>query len=247
MTYRILAHRGWSGIAPENTLSAFKLALEDPTVDAIECDIQMTKDGEVVVVHDFTLGRTSNGSGLVKDYTLAELRQLDFGAWFSPHFQGEKIPTFHELLSLIDGKKRLVVELKTTANLYPELGKKLLEAIEDYPQETLMIESFNHGLMKQIKEQKPALCTGLILHDDVTLLLEQIKYTNSNFIAILFGNITQSIADALAAENIEIILWTLNQAWQYDYIKPLKGTFYLASDHPGLAMSEMGLYQHTGE
>ena len=241
MSYRILAHRGWSGVAPENTLSAFKLALTDPTVDAIECDIQLTKDGEIVVVHDFTLGRTANSTGLVKDYTLAELRQLDFGGWFSPNFQGEKIPTFHELLSLIDGKKRLVVELKTTANLYPELGEKLLAAIQAYPQETLMIESFNHGLIKQIKDQNPELCTGLILHDDVTLLLEQIKYTNSNFISIFFGNITQPLVDALTAENIEIILWTLNQSWQYNYIKQIQGTFYLASDHPGLAAKQMGL------
>lgn len=241
MSYRILAHRGWSGVAPENTLSAFKLALNDPTVDAIECDIQLTKDGQIVVVHDFTLGRTSNGTGLIKEYTLAQLRQLDFGGWFSDQFRGERISTFSELLALIAGKKRLVVELKTTANLYPQLADKLLEEIADYPQETLMIESFDHGLVKQIKDRNPELCTGLILHDHVTLLMEQIKYTNSNFISLFFGNLSQSLADTLAAEKVETILWTLNQPWQYEYIKQFNGTFYLASDHPGLAAQQMEL------
>ena len=235
----VLAHRGWSGVAPENTMASFRMAIDDPSVDAIECDIQLSKDGEIVVVHDFTIDRTSNGTGLVKNYTYEELLQFDFGSWFSDEFKDEKIPLFKDLLQLVDGKKRLVVEIKTTANLYPEIAEKLLATIEGYPKDALMIESFNHSLIKKIKEMDPELCTGLIFHDDVTMLLEQIKYTESNFISIFFGNINQQLVDELAANNIEMILWTLDHEWQYDYIKQFKGTFYIASDFPGLAMKHM--------
>ncbi len=241
MQHYILAHRGWSGVAPENTMSSFKLAVNDPTVDAIECDIQMTKDGELVVIHDFTLERTSNGKGLVRDYTYEELRQLDFGSWFSPRFAGEKIIRFKELLQLINGRKILFVELKVTADLYPDIAEKLLSVMQGYPKETLKIESFDHALMKRIKAMDAGLSTGLIFHDNVTLLPEQLKYTNSNFAAIYFGNITQELVDRLTAEQIEINVWTLNQKWQYDYIKKFRGRFYLTSDFPGLAKEQMSL------
>jgi len=241
MQYNVLAHRGWSSVAPENTMAAFRLAVSDPTVDAIECDIQLTKDGQIVVMHDFTLERTSTGKGLVKNYTYEELLQFDFGSWFSEEFKNERISLLKDLLQLVEGKKRLVIEIKSTANLYPDIAEKLLEAIDGYPKETLMIESFDHFLMKKIKEMDPELCTGLILHDDVTLLSEQVKYTQSNFVSIFFGNITQKLVDDFAVNDIEIILWTLNHEWQYDYIKQFKGSFYIASDHPGLAMKQMAL------
>ncbi|MFZ5753142.1 MAG: glycerophosphodiester phosphodiesterase [Bacillota bacterium] len=235
----VLAHRGWCGVAPENTMASFRMAVNDPTVDAIECDIQLSKDGEIVVIHDFTIDRTSNSTGLVRNYTYEELLQFDFGGWFSAEFKDEKIPLFKDLLELVDGKKRLVVEIKTTANLYPEIADKLLEAIKHYPKDRIMIESFDHSLMKNIKAKDSELCTGLIFHDSVTLLLEQMKYTRSNFASIYFGNITQQLVDELTAHNIEIILWTLNHEWQYDYIKQFKGTFYIASDYPGLAIKHM--------
>lgn len=241
MQHYVLAHRGWCGAAPENTMSSFKLAVNDPTVDATECDIQMSKDGELVVIHDFTLDRTSNGTGLVRDYTYEELLQFDFGSWFSPNYKHERIMRFQELLQLINGKKRLFVELKITADFYPGIAEKLLAAIKGYPKETLRIESFDHALVKQIKAMDTELSTGLILHDNVTLLMEQLKYTNSNFAAVFWGNVTQQMADQLAAEGIELNVWTLNHNWQYDYIKQIKGQFYLTSDIPGLALEQMSV------
>ncbi|MGV2720137.1 UNVERIFIED_CONTAM: glycerophosphodiester phosphodiesterase family protein, partial [Klebsiella pneumoniae] len=77
-----MAHRGWSGKAPENTMAAIQLALAEPAIQAMEIDVQLTRDGVPVLIHDFTLERTTNGSGLVKDHTLEELRQLDAGKWF---------------------------------------------------------------------------------------------------------------------------------------------------------------------
>lgn len=240
LEYYVLGHRGWAAEAPENTLSSFRLALEDPQAELFECDIQMSKDGELVVIHDFTLERTSNGKGLVAEHTLAELRALDFGSGFHPRFAGERIPLFSELLELVNGKKRLVVEIKETAGLYPDIQEKLLEAIADYPADTLMIESFNHHLMRRLKRAAPELCTGIIVHDDIALLAEELEETRSNFAAIFFGNLNQRVLDDMARRDVEVIAWTLNQPWQFDRIKNLNGRLYVASDHPGMAYRELG-------
>ena len=238
--YRTIGHRGKSGEAPENTMASFRAALDDPAVDVIECDIQLTRDGEVVIVHDYTVERTSDGRGLVKDHTYRELLQYDFGAWFSPGYRGERIPLFSDLLKLVDGRKRIQVEIKDTAGFYPQIGGRLVDIIEDYPKHTLMIESFNHGLVKSIKEKDPGICTGIIVHDNMTLLMEEVRDTKSDFVSIFFGNVTQQIIDRLTGSNIELTLWTLNHDWQFDYIKQFNGTFYIASDYPSVVTRNMG-------
>ena len=101
---RVVAHRGLSGTYPENTLLAFRKALEIKA-DVIEFDVHLTRDGHLVVVHDDTVDRTSNGKGRVDSLTLAELRSLDFGAWKAPQFAGERIPTLDETLDTIVGPR----------------------------------------------------------------------------------------------------------------------------------------------
>src|SRR5438105_4409260 len=93
----VVAHRGASGAAPENTIAAIRLALE-AGADMIEIDVQQTREGEIIVFHDATLGRTTNGRGIVKKKMLSELRELDAGSWFAKKFTGEKIPTLDAVL-----------------------------------------------------------------------------------------------------------------------------------------------------
>ena len=110
----IVAHRGLSARFPENTLISFEKALELP-VDAIEFDLHPTRDGKIVISHDDQLGRCCNGAGPLHDLTLAELKELDFGAWKAPEFAGTRIPEFKDLLDLVDRKRPelfLCVELK---------------------------------------------------------------------------------------------------------------------------------------
>src|SRR5205814_5101727 len=96
----VIAHRGASGTHPENTLAAFRRAVE-LGADMIELDVQLTRDGEVVVFHDATLERTTDGAGAVSDRTLAEIRRLDAGAWFGPAFRGTRVPTLAEVLAAV--------------------------------------------------------------------------------------------------------------------------------------------------
>lgn len=107
----VIAHRGFSGSAPENTIIAFKKAIEVGS-DMIELDVRLSKDGEVVVLHDETLERTTTGKGKVIEKTLQELKQLDAGLKFHPSFAGEKIPTLREVLEMARGKVRVNIELK---------------------------------------------------------------------------------------------------------------------------------------
>ena len=106
-----IAHRGASGYAPENTFAAFDLAAE-MNADMIELDVQLTKDRQIVVIHDDRVDRTTNGSGFVKDFTLEELQKLDAGSWYGPAFQGERIPTLEAVLKRYHKKIGLLIELK---------------------------------------------------------------------------------------------------------------------------------------
>jgi glycerophosphoryl diester phosphodiesterase len=106
-----IGHRGASAECPENTLASFARALE-LGVDMIECDLQLTHDGHVVVFHDWTLERTSNGSGVVRELSLAAIRRLDAGSWRAPHFAAERVPTLDETLDLVLPAAHLNLELK---------------------------------------------------------------------------------------------------------------------------------------
>ena len=122
-----IAHRGASGSghAPENTLAAFQRAIE-VGVDGVECDVHCTTDGEVVVIHDHTLDRTTDSKGNVEKMTLAEVREADAGSWFDIPFAGERVPTLTEVLELMKGKAITVVEIKQAG-----IADKVVKSIED--------------------------------------------------------------------------------------------------------------------
>lgn len=125
MKTQIWAHRGASAYAPENTLEAFRLAAE-MGADGVELDVQLSRDGELVVAHDETIDRVSNGTGYIKDYTLAQLKELSFNRLF-PAFKEARIPTLLEVYELLKPAGLTVnVELKTGIILYPEIEEKVL-------------------------------------------------------------------------------------------------------------------------
>lgn len=107
----VVAHRGASAAAPENTLAAFRLAVEQGA-PAVECDVHLTADGTVVVIHDATVDRTTNGNGEVSRQRYEDLRRLDAGSWFGARFAGEHLPTLDEALGVTQGRTRLFVEIK---------------------------------------------------------------------------------------------------------------------------------------
>ncbi|WP_100407410.1 glycerophosphodiester phosphodiesterase [Bacillus solitudinis] len=212
----IIAHRGWSGKAPENTYAAFKLAIEEPMIQEVELDVHLTKDGIPVVIHDHTLERTTNGTGFVSDYTFKELRQLNAGSWFDEMYELETIPSLEEVLELFKSTTcRLVIELKQMAEYYPNLEQSVVDLIRKYNMYSqVTVSSFDHESVRKVKELDESVETGLIYLGRTTLLLEQIHYTRAANISMHYAFVTEELVDTMVCEGIKMGVWTVDE----DYI-----------------------------
>ncbi|OZU88289.1 hypothetical protein CIL03_11585 [Virgibacillus indicus] len=161
----IFAHRGSSGTHPENTFAAYKEAVR-VGAEGIELDVQLTKDDELVVIHDHTVGRTTNGTGFVRDYTLEELQRLDAGAWFHERFQGERIPVLKEVFTWMQSNDLILnIELKNVTVDLPCLEELVLNEIESFNlADRIIISTFDHYSLKKINELNPKIeCAILYL------------------------------------------------------------------------------------
>ncbi len=160
-TMKIIAHRGASGYAPENTLAAFAKALE-LGADMVEMDIHLSKDGEIMVIHDDTLERTTNGRGHVCDYTVADLKELDASHHFSA-YRGERLPTLPEVIELVNRRAGLVIEIKNGPVFYPGIEAKLVRLLEQYDLVTqTIVIAFYHPSLQIVKQLNPAIQTGIL-------------------------------------------------------------------------------------
>ena len=161
-----IAHRGYRARYPENTLVAFQAAL-DAGVQMIELDVALSRDRKLVVIHDATLERTTNGEGAVSDHTLAQLKQLDAGGWFHPRFAGERLPELSEVLDLADGQVLINVEIKPHAyepHHPPDaVERQIIELIyRRRIADRVLISSFDLSLLQHIATLDHALALGII-------------------------------------------------------------------------------------
>ena len=161
----VWAHRGASGHAPENTLAAFQMAA-DMGADGVELDIQLTKDNQIVVIHDETIDRTSNGKGNVRDYTLDELRQFYYNKT-KPEVEWEDIPTMAEVFDLLKPTGLFInIEIKTGVYFYQEIEEKILALAKEKGMEgRVCYSSFNHYTVKRIQQLAPKATVGFLYAD----------------------------------------------------------------------------------
>jgi glycerophosphoryl diester phosphodiesterase len=152
----VIAHRGASAEAPENTMAAFRLALADGA-DALEMDCQATADGHLVLVHDHTLDRTTDGRGPVGKMTLEAVKALDAGSWKSPRFAGERVPTLSEACRLArEAGVGMVVEAKTPYALDPTLARRVADDLErEGVLAVSVIQSFDHRPLAELHAARP--------------------------------------------------------------------------------------------
>lgn len=162
---QVWGHRGASGYAPENTLDSFALALEQGA-DGVELDVQLTKDGELVVIHDERIDRTGSGTGFVRDFTLAELKKMEFNRTI-PGYKAVTIPTLKEVYELFQGnRKKINVEIKTGIFFYAGIEDRVLELTARMSMENQVIySSFNHQTMVNMKRLNPQAVCGLLYSD----------------------------------------------------------------------------------
>ncbi len=162
----LVGHRGSSAVAPENTLAAFQQALADGA-DAIELDVHLSRDGEVVVIHDARLERTTNGRGKVKNRTLPELKRLSAGAWFDKKYSSERIPTLDEVFECVGGKMGVNIELKTelSRHLAGQIAEQCIHIVRRHRASGyVMISSFHHPFVNYAKALDPGITAGVLYH-----------------------------------------------------------------------------------
>lgn len=208
----IFAHRGASQYAPENSIAAFTLAHQQGA-DGIELDVQLTKDGEVVVIHDETIDRVSNGTGAVRDYTLEELRSFSFDNHMEQYGKVE-IPTLREVLQLVKPwGMRLNIELKAGIYWYPGIEEKTLKLVQEEEMEKQVIySSFNHYSICRIRQMAPEAETAFLFSD---VILDVDKYAVRNGVGGLHPALYHVEMENFLREYIEsglaVRVWTVNR------------------------------------
>lgn len=162
----VIAHRGSSQLAPENTLPAIEKALQDKA-KAIEIDVQCTKDGKVVVIHDEWVNRTTNGAGFVCDLTFDDIQQLDAGHWFHSKFKGVKVPSLAQVLDIIKKTNvTLHLELKNNIIPYPQLEKVVIDEVKKFSlEEQVVLSSFRQDSLMVCRQLAPHIRRGLLCWD----------------------------------------------------------------------------------
>ncbi|WP_232698208.1 glycerophosphodiester phosphodiesterase [Brevibacillus daliensis] len=235
-----MAHRGWSGKAPENTVAAFQLVWDSPEIVSFELDVQLSKDGIPVVIHDFTLERTTNGSGWVKDYTFEELQQLDAGKWFDESFANERIPSLDQILKLNPAGCKINIELKTAGNMYKGLAEKVVGLVKGYGMERdVYITSFDHEVIREVNTLDSSLETGLILIGKPTLLKEQLEETGAIILSMSYPYLTKVFVDEMYAKGYKVIAWTVDEKNAIKEMMKWHPELTICTNHPDLMIQEI--------
>jgi glycerophosphoryl diester phosphodiesterase len=218
-----VAHRGATGYAPENTIAAFDKGVE-MKADYIEIDIQRSKDGELVIIHDNTVDRTTDGTGYVKDLTFEQIRSLDAGSWKGEQFTGEKIPTFDEILDRYHGKTGILIELKSP-ELYPgieaQVAQELKERNLDKPQnEKIIIQSFNFESMKITNSLLPKVPIGVLTSNRAHTTEQALKEfaTYADYFNPSYGIVTKELVDQVHSLGMKIQSWTVRSQEAADFL-----------------------------
>ncbi|HEY0736453.1 MAG TPA: glycerophosphodiester phosphodiesterase family protein [Herpetosiphonaceae bacterium] len=159
---KVIGHRGAAGYAPENTMASFERGLA-MGVDAIELDVHPTRDGELVVIHDPTLDRTTNGHGLVSAHTLEQIQALDAGSWFDPTFAGQRVPIFRDVMSWAKGRTQVIIEIKQGPIFYPNVEELLIAVLDETGmRDQVLAISFDHISVHKLKQLAPDIPTGVL-------------------------------------------------------------------------------------
>ncbi len=209
---RIIAHRGASGYAPENTMEAFKLAIESGA-DGIETDVHLSKDGQVVIIHDEKIDRTSNGIGYVKDYNYEELSTFNYNNHME-QYEFCKIPLLSDLLELVKSSGiYLNIELKTDFFSYPGIEEKVIELVKQYELENQIIySSFNHYTLMKIKEINPKAKIGLLYSAGLVQPWDYATHVHADALHPFYGNLDIPFyVEESHKHNIMVNTWTVNK------------------------------------
>jgi glycerophosphoryl diester phosphodiesterase len=207
-----IAHRGASGSAPEHTRAAFERALA-LGVDMIELDVQLSRDGELVVMHDPDLDRTTSGHGAVRAHEFAALKVLDAGSWFAPEFAGERVLNLREVLQLVRGRARLNTEIKAPPADWAELAQRLVDVLCEFEAlHSSVISCFEPGALEMVRRLAPDAKLGV--------LWQRPDFSDAWWWAHTLGAvsvhphwmlISERVMHRARAQGLRIMAWTVNE------------------------------------
>ena len=208
---KIFGHRGLSSLYPENTMIAYKKAYE-AGMDGIELDVHMTKDGELVLIHDYILDRTTEGSGFIKDFNYKEIKKLSAGNRFNQRFSFEKIPTLTEVLEYFKNKKfEINIEIKAGYRFYENIETKIIKIIDKYyDKNKIIISSFDHYSILRCKEIDPSLKTGALVEASLYKPWDYLSQINANYIHPQFLSVTEEFIDESHNAGYKINTYTVD-------------------------------------
>lgn len=203
----VIGHRGAAGYAPENTMAAFERGLS-LRADAIELDINFSKDGELMVIHDPTLDRTTAGKGFVFEHTAAEIQALDAGSWFDPSFHQCRVPTLREVLGWAKGRTKVVVEIKNGPIFYPQIEHALVKVLDELQMrgEVLAI-SFDHLVLRDLKAIAPDVATGVLYASRMLDPVAMARGVGADALLPYWAMVTREEVEAAHAADLFISPW----------------------------------------
>ena len=206
----VMGHRGAPTLAPENTLASFARALEIG-VDYVELDVHLSRDGALVVIHDHTLERTTDGAGPVGERSLEEIQRLEAGAWFDPSFAGERVPTLDQVLELVAGRCDVAVEIKNGPIFYPGIEEAVLRTLER--RRALgrsIVISFDHPSVLRFKELAPQSRTGVLFVGRPADPAQLAKEARAEALMPLWTDVTPELISSAHRAGLGVIPWTVD-------------------------------------
>lgn len=237
---KVIAHRGASGHAPENTIASVKAAIE-MSVDFVEIDVHMSTDHEIFVFHDEELERTTNGVGKIKDKDSIYLKSLDAGSWFDSKFKEEKIPTLGDILALDFKNSKLIIEVKNSNNIYAGIEKKIHSIVQESKfQSEVVYKSFSIEVLKRFDELAPTSdklyvtigpLLGFLVIDDWLRFGSIFDLDFVKYIQVHRHLISKSIIEQARKKEKEIIVWDVHKK---EHIKKMigLGVHFIETDFP---------------
>ena len=205
----IWAHRGASGLAPENTMAAFTLA-EQVGSDGIELDVHLSRDGVPVVIHDEAVDRTTDGHGVVADLFSRELRELDAGSWFAPAFNCEPVPTLADVLVWAEDRLRLNVEIKSV-----RAGRAVIDLLAEFPRARVLVSSFSHELLLAMRQWSPALPIGFLIDSHFwRIALKRAVFCRAESFNPPAQHVSHLLVNACHRQGLTVFPWTVDSISQ---------------------------------
>ncbi len=227
----VIGHRGALGHAPENTMASFQRGWE-LGADLVELDIHMSRDGELVVMHDGDVSRTTNGRGRIKDMTLAEIKELDAGEWFDAGFRGQRVPTLAEVLAWARERIPLVIEIKGDPLPAEGIEEALVATLRAHGMVgSVMAISFHHPCVKRLKSLEPDLATGILYTGRLVDPVSAARAAAADSVRPSWPYWTREQVDAVHAAGLVASAWNADDEQLMEYLLGL-GVDSIGANYP---------------